>query len=566
MRWAWVLLLLVIPAATRAAGASVLGSKHDLSVSGPGPIKSDQETEVCIFCHVSHGGATGMSNRPDTHAPHQPYDSSTMRGRPQRPTGASRICLSCHDGTIAVGETLRKRIPVRGGGPGGVIPPGRRSNLGTDLRATHPISLQPGAAGTTRVPRGRIKLDRSGQVQCTSCHDPHAEFAVADGKFLVETNQRSELCLECHVVPEASSGSHFGPQPRAAPSRAPAGPAACGACHRSHAADPRGRLLSRAPDADDDGMCLSCHDGRGARYDIGAEIRKTFSHAIRAPNVHDAAEGPNAARRLPEASPGAPRHAVCVDCHEPHASAAGGIESAPMLRGPLKGTWGVDLSGRQVKPARYEYEICFKCHADSANQPQAYGPSLRSSARRQSREVNLRRVFDPSAPSFHPVAAPGKNPDVPSLKAPLSPTSFVYCSDCHGSDAAGVAPRGPHGSTYPHLLALNYTDADLTNESPAAYALCYKCHDRDVLLSARSAFPAHRRHVVDSRTPCSGCHNAHGISALAGTPQANAHLIDFDLSFVQAGTRGPPRYDVLGPRSGSCNLTCHDKVHADTRY
>ena len=70
---------------------------------------------------------------------------------------------------------------------------------------------------------------------------------------------------------------------------------------------------------------------------------------------------------------------------------------------------------------------------------------------------------------------------------------------------------GAHGSTYRPLLERNYTTADFTSESPTAYALCYKCHDRDVLLSDDSAFRLHAKHVVAGRTPCSACHAAHGV-------------------------------------------------------
>ena len=33
---------------------SVVNSKHNLSVSGPGTIKAATENQVCIFCHAPH--------------------------------------------------------------------------------------------------------------------------------------------------------------------------------------------------------------------------------------------------------------------------------------------------------------------------------------------------------------------------------------------------------------------------------------------------------------------------------------------------------------------------------
>src|SRR5512137_2038027 len=46
----------VRPRGTRASPLGVIGGKHDLSTSGPGPFKSDLESNACAFCHVPHGG------------------------------------------------------------------------------------------------------------------------------------------------------------------------------------------------------------------------------------------------------------------------------------------------------------------------------------------------------------------------------------------------------------------------------------------------------------------------------------------------------------------------------
>ena len=561
-----------------AAPGTVAGSKHDLSVGGPGPIKAVSETQVCIFCHVPHR-TPGMSARPDPRASHVPYDSTTMRVRPGAPTGASRVCLSCHDGTIAVGETVRGNIQMNAAAPGGRIPASRRSNLGTDLRNTHPVSFAPGRDATIRVPpRGdAAHLDGAGQVQCTSCHDPHRESVDGlERHFLVKPTRNSALCITCHEVSalEGPSASHatatapFGAAEGNEGGYRSVAEAGCRACHRSHLADPKGRLLDKRATEDDDALCLRCHGTPVTRRDIRRDVLKPYSHAA-GRDVHDASEGPRSARRIPETSPSAQRHAACVDCHDPHAAEARDAV-APAAKGVLAGVWGIDQSGQRVDRVRFEYEVCFKCHGDSANQPQAYGAGGLDRVRRAVTDVNLRRVFDPSAPSFHPVVAPGRAPIVPSLKAPLTPSSLVYCSDCHASDtgagAGGTGARGPHGSVYPHLLERSYQTADRTPEAQSAYALCYKCHDRDVLLSDRSSFRLHRRHVVDQQSPCSACHASHGVSLAAGTAVNNAHLIDFDVTIVGPDPRGLRQYTagVLG--SGSCTLTCHGSRHEARGY
>ncbi|HSN89704.1 MAG TPA: cytochrome c3 family protein, partial [Anaeromyxobacteraceae bacterium] len=505
-------------AAPGAPGGRVAGSKHDLSVGGPGPIRAVSEDRVCIFCHVSHGsGGEVLVNRPDPSAVHVPYESSSLRGRARTPTGATRICLSCHDGTIALGQTRTGRIEMGAAAPGGRLPPGSPSNLGTDLRSTHPVSIVPSDPRRTRrpPPHGEVALDHAGMVQCTSCHDPHDELATPEGMFLVRPTRGSDLCLVCHEMPGLAASSHFSspaPARGARDASRSVAEAGCGACHRSHDTDRGGRLLARSPEEDEDALCLRCHGTGATRADVGRDLSKPWSHAVPARGTHDAAEGPDGRRRLPEVSATAPRHAVCADCHDPHA-ANGRASLAPSAGGALEGAWGIDLSGRRVDPARFQYEVCLKCHGDSANKPQTLRPTPPETARRALVDVNLRRVFDPSAPSFHPVAAPGRNPDVPGLLPPWSTASLVLCTDCHASDAGpgagGSGARGPHGSVYPHILERDYRTADFTVESPFAYALCYKCHDRETLFAAspdpsrRSGFwsaaagSLHRLHVRD---------------------------------------------------------------------
>ena len=556
--------------AMAAGGSSVVGSKHDLSVRGPGPIKAQAERQSCVFCHVPHGGTSrALGARPEIGNKHRPYESTTAQRNPGAPSGATRVCLSCHDGTIAVGQTRTRTIQMNGATDNGRIPATRRSNLGTDLRGTHPVSVTGEPGSRVHAPTDRhVRLDAASQVQCTSCHDPHSEFGgTAEGRFLVRPTKASQLCTSCH---EPNRGSHA---TSSSPFTAAQGndaryasiaEAGCHACHDSHGADVSGRLLSRRPTDAEDGLCLRCHGGAatGARLNVAREVAKGSAHSVDGSRVHDASEGPEVSgRRLPELSPSAPRHAACVDCHEPH-DANSVRAQAPLAPGAMAGTWGIDEAGRPARPARFEYEVCFKCHGDSANKPPA---SVFRAPQRRIEDRNLRRVFDPVAPSSHPVVAPVRGGDVPSLTARYRPGSLVYCTDCHASDdgpgAGGTGPRGPHGSAYAPLLERNYSTASPGAESPFAYALCYKCHDRNVLLSDRSAFRLHRKHVVERQTPCATCHAAHGVSARAGTPTQNAHLVDFDLGVVRPGRNGALQYERLASRSGRCALTCHGALH-----
>ena len=158
----------------------------------------------------------------------------------------------------------------------------------------------------------------------------------------------------------------------------------------------------------------------------------------------------------------------------------------------------------------------------------------------------------------------GVNPNVPSLLPPYTTSSKIYCTDCHNNDDAN-GPQGPHGSYNAFLLAKNYTTADNTLESPMAYELCYSCHSRASILGDQS-FKDHNKHIVERNTPCSACHDAHGISNTQGNPVNNAHLINFDLNIVQPDSLGRLFYEKTGPESGQCYLNCHGASHSPRSY
>ncbi len=572
-------------AAAAAAQTTIVSSKHDLSVSGKGPVRAATETQICIFCHVGHSQRPRGDNRPDVRSDYVPYQSSTLQSVvPSSPTGATRTCLSCHDGTIALGETVASgTIQMLATAPGGRLAPGAASNLGTDLRRTHPVSFvpAPGAKVRSPSPESPAKLDRTGAVQCTSCHDPHSELNdPVRGMFLLGSNRFSQLCLACHAMEywNSNPGAHQSSMAVVHASKSEqvypygtVGENGCEACHRSHNAGESGRLLRAKATEPEETVCLGCHNGRVAATDLTRDLAKPFAHAMPAgsPRAHDAAERPeHPVAALPETRTSAPRHVTCVDCHNPHAAfrqpAVG-----PGVGGALAGVWGIDQRGERVEPVQFEYEVCFKCHADSANQPRAKSQA-RHAPRREDGSQNLRLALASDAPSAHPVVRAGRGADAPSLVAPYTSASLVTCTACHASDtgpsAGGQGAAGPHGSSYDFLLERNLSTADYTAESPLAYALCYKCHDREVVLSDRSAFPLHRKHVVDASTPCTGCHASHGVPATVGAPEAHAHLMDYDVGIVGPGPRGAREYRSRGRRAGVCSTSCHGVVHDDATY
>lgn len=578
------LALLALPCAVQAAG-DLQTSKHNLSVSGTGTIKAATESESCVFCHTPHGARPSVPlwNHQTSVATYSTYSSSTMKATVPlgQPTGSSKLCLSCHDGTVALGQTVNDGlISLLNAGPGGKMPAGS-SNLGTNLTDDHPVSFrrEPAGAQTIDPPAGdAVTLDAGGEIQCTSCHDPHVEDRdPSSRKFLVKSNQASSICTTCHrqdywstnPSSHASSTRSYTPAQGAHTGYTTVKDNGCESCHRPHSGGEPERILKFV----EEGTCSPCHNGSVAAKNISAEFNKLYVHPTYAttPSVHDAAESPtNLSNPLPEIAGGAARHAECPDCHNSHASYAR-ASSAPNLSGALSGAWGIDSAGSRVSPAVCEYQICYKCHADSANKPQPSGRPDPPYVQRKIRQYNVRLEFDPANPSHHAVESPGRNSDVPSLLSPYTTASVIYCGDCHNNDtgpgAGGTGPRGAHGSRYAHILErnLNYGDANTGTNYGQMYAMCFKCHSQTSILGDLT-FKEHTKHIEGEHTSCAVCHDPHGISATQGNATENSNLINFDTAVVLPSSSGQLRFEDRGSRRGACYLRCHGRDHNPLTY
>lgn len=549
----WIFLLLVAMPGARAG--SVVETRHNLSASGPGSVKAGSETQVCIFCHTPHNSASDapLWNRFESGAVYTPYDSPTLGANVGQPTGASRLCLSCHDGTMALGMVRSRSAPIPFAG-GATLPSGP-SNLGTNLSDDHPVSFRFDAAlaagdGELRDPSAlpaAVRLDASGQMQCTSCHDPHDD---SFGKFLVMENTASALCVSCHsttgwadAIHRTSTrtwnGAGVDPWPTTADTTVAAN--ACANCHQPHAAGTAVALLRFNTE---EANCLSCHNGNVAAKNVQSDFLKASVHPITATTgVHSPTEDLT----------GGTRHVECADCHNPHA-ARHAVATAPTAPGSLAELPGVSSSGAIVDPLQNEYELCFRCHGDSPNR----GPAR---VRRVQVQTNTRVEFSPANPSFHPVVAPGRNTSVPSLIAPWTTASQIYCTDCHNSDTAaqagGAGADGPHGSAWTPILERRLVYTDNNTESAAIFAMCYKCHNRTSILDDRS-FKEHQKHVREVKAACTTCHDPHGSAT-------NTHLINFNPDYVTP-LRGVIEYVDQGNQAGYCTLVCHGKQHDRLNY
>ena len=558
----------------------ITNTKHNMSATGPGELRalpgSDPLNRVCIYCHTPHNATprTPLWNKALQPVNYAPYTSTTMVASPSQPTGASRLCLSCHDGTLALGAVLR---PAGGITMTGQITQGRPAYIGTALSDDHPVSFSyyaslPNSELAPSVPRDLVFGGTDGTIHCTTCHDPHNDTY---GKFLVIDNRNSALCTKCHIKDGWIGASHqmsskiwdgVLPDPWPKTPYMTVAENGCENCHTPHSAGGPQRLLYYL---EEEKNCYPCHNGHVASTNIEAQFQKFSRHPVSSTTI--GVTGSYHDPRTERTTTYITGHVECVDCHNPHA-ADGGTSTPPLAAGSLAKVSGVSNSGARVNPASYEYEVCFKCHADFNSRV----PLIL----RVINQTNTRLEFNLLNPSYHPVEGMGRNPNVPSIPSVFEPTltagSIIYCSSCHSDDGES---KGPHGSSFPPILRERYEMFDGTTESFENYALCYRCHSRENIRSDASfqkktggttpSRGGHSGHLA-ARAPCSACHDPHGI---ADDPFSGSHtnLINFDTGIVSPNTstvppNTKPIFNDTGLYSGNCTLVCHGVNHSSLSY
>ncbi len=187
------------------ATAAISGSDHDFSGKG-----WNSGSEICQPCHTPHNADVSVLKSPlwnhdVTTATFTLYQSDTLDASVGQPSGVSKLCLSCHDGTVALDSF---------GGSTGTNFIGGGDKIGTDLNKHHPIGFVYDATLATTDGElfdptttnsglgGTITADLliGDQLECASCHDVHngPDAVTVANKLLVIDNAASKLCLTCH--------------------------------------------------------------------------------------------------------------------------------------------------------------------------------------------------------------------------------------------------------------------------------------------------------------------------------------------------------------------------------
>lgn len=196
------------------------------------------ETQICIFCHTPHGARpdSPLWGRPDPQGTFFTFDSAHVQDTAGKilgiddpgiigdtlydansgdyPNGASKLCLSCHDGVTALGVLVSHDIEMDPAGTGFAV-------KAIDLTVSHPISFVYnatvqgylnglGKADSYSLPPAGY-LDDAFRVQCTICHQPHKDTKAINtlpfwrNEITPANTAYSTVCTKCHKTSYTSA-------------------------------------------------------------------------------------------------------------------------------------------------------------------------------------------------------------------------------------------------------------------------------------------------------------------------------------------------------------------------
>lgn len=233
-------------------GTGITAGPHDLSATGAGAGYGDTTENgatglkrICVYCHAPHNTMSKdqaaaaqityfpLWNHDTTTSLYTMYTNGTdmpsntshqsqamaylQAANSTRPGSVSRLCLSCHDGTVSTnaygayngasshGDATAKNIKDVPGIQYYLI----GGTNGTDLSNHHPIGFPYAnasvdneiAATTVAMGTGGLKISDllwNGNMECTTCHDVHNSKNQGE-KFLWASDAASAFCKTCHL-------------------------------------------------------------------------------------------------------------------------------------------------------------------------------------------------------------------------------------------------------------------------------------------------------------------------------------------------------------------------------
>jgi len=383
-----------------------------------------------------------------------------------------------------------------------------------------------------------------GPVYVNACDSCHTLVGETDHRF-EHVRGRNEICLLCHVVevpadamlhdpfaegdclachdPHGSTESAILRGERYADSctachadvtgghnvvHGPASAGACGACHEPHASTLPRLLMAEGRD-----LCLRCHVTTGYEIDT--------MHL-----VHEPAEGD------------------CLVCHNPHAADSASILNSDALT-LCTGCHEEVATTVHTAPTQHDAvtteRSCLNCHAAHATD---HAGLLKNETQALCFECHDKTIELDDGTTLANMKDLIENHK--SLHGAIAQDSCVACHEIHG---------GGHR----RLLTNEYPSDLYYPFSESAYALCFSCHDRQLVLLSRTDtvtgfrngdMNLHYTHVNrdEKGRSCAVCHDAHAADA--------ERHIRAEIPFGPGGWMLPINYERLAD-GGRCGPGCH---------
>ena len=226
-------------------GSGINGTVHDLGTAHNGmdyTNPADPLNRICIFCHAPHntyrlstatGGAGPQAPAAFDYLPLWNHElqadtNYTMYengpGAPQSgpkasqailngmaPGSTSLLCLSCHDGSVAVNSYGNTDQLARSQSTGTAFIStsyvigqdkylGNHHPIGFNYDAVQAADIEIRSADTAMLTPATFVRDHlyaSGTMECGTCHSVHNKGNAGE-TLLWRSDQNSELCLTCH--------------------------------------------------------------------------------------------------------------------------------------------------------------------------------------------------------------------------------------------------------------------------------------------------------------------------------------------------------------------------------
>ncbi len=337
--------------------------------------------------------------------------------------------------------------------------------------------------------------------QCLSCHNPHGG---ATAKFL-RGKTTSDLCRTCHQDVIANKMHIHGP----------VAAGACEACHKAHSSPNKNLLVATGRD-----LCFSCHTEM--RTQLASVKFKHKALEQECTNCHD----PHASNYTMQIKQ--PPLQLCTSCHKDVKQVAidSKVKHDAVTKGqaclnchtPHGGNLAMLMKAEQIK-------ICLKCH-DQPIKPEDGGPVVAS----------VSEILNPKLVKHGPVTEGS-------------------CDGCHS----------PHGSQQTRLLKKPYPEAFYQSFELDKYALCFSCHDKELVLTQKTTgltnfrngdTNLHYLHVnkSDRGRSCRACHAVH----------ASDNPVEIRDSVPYGSWNMPINYRKTAD-GGSCSPGCHKHYAYDRK-